>query len=127
MEKHILNLPDYQIKITVSKEPYECKGGRYNYEYLTTWKGKTLFRGTDFSPSPMDEGKPLEMLTSCLSFHCLRPGDTDSEFFAKYTKRQLEWASSFSCEDLQGRISDLDSTEGFYAEDEKHYFNSNIK
>jgi len=126
MEKYVLNLPDYQIKITVSKEPYKAQGGRYYHEYLTTWKGKTLFKGTDFSPSPMDLGKPMEMLTSCLSFHCVQPGDTDPEFFAKYTKRQMEWAQSFECEQLKGRISDLDGSEDEYKEAAIEYFTTKI-
>lgn len=69
----------------------------YSLEYC----GEFLFRGEDFSCSPMVAIDSDEAVLAILGFLTLRPGDTDREYFDDYTKSQLEWANSGECENMQ--------------------------
>ena len=51
----------------------------------------TLFEGEDFGCSPLHAIDSDETIAALLGFLTLRPGDTDSEYFADYTPRQLEF------------------------------------
>ena len=42
-----------------------------------------------------------DTLRALLGFLALRPGDTDSEYFADYTAAKREFASSHECEAMQ--------------------------
>lgn len=48
----------------------------------------------DFHASPCHAIDSDEPLRSLLGFLTLRPGDTDSEYFANYTPRQWEFVNS---------------------------------
>lgn len=52
---------------------------------------RVLFEGDDFGCSPCVCVDSDEMLVSLLGFLCLRPGDTDAEYFENYTEQQLEF------------------------------------
>ena len=68
---------------------YELKDGR-----------KVIFSGDDFAGSPMHADDSRETVASLLGFLTLKPGDTDREYFDKYTKDQLAWRESSRCEEL---------------------------
>ena len=51
----------------------------------------TLFEGEDFRCSPLHAHDSNETVKSLMTFLTLRPGDTDAEYFAKYTPEQLEY------------------------------------
>lgn len=53
---------------------------------------ETIFEGEDFSPSPMDADDSDACLAALLGFLTVRPGDTDNEYFASYTPRQMQFA-----------------------------------
>jgi hypothetical protein len=53
----------------------------------------TLFRGEDFGCSPLHCIDSRETIGAIMSFLTLQPGDTDAEYFAGYTPRQLEYCS----------------------------------
>jgi hypothetical protein len=57
------------------------------------WSGEPgeVFAGEDFAGSPMHADDSMETVRGLLSFLSLRPGDTDSEYFADYTERQRAW------------------------------------
>lgn len=76
-------------------------GGRYNLAYEFKVGRKVIFSGSDFCASPLHAVDSLATAYSLLSFLCLRPGDTDKEYFEEYTKEQMEWAKSDKCEYLQ--------------------------
>jgi hypothetical protein len=63
-------------------------------------KGKLIFDGSEYSPSPMDSDDGMETVYGILSFLSLRPGDTDREYFDKYTPEQLAWCESGRAEYL---------------------------
>lgn len=68
---------------------YQLKDGR-----------KEIFQGDDFSCSPMHSDDSLHSVCSLLGFLSTREGDTDKEYFAKYTPEQLDWTRSNRCEQL---------------------------
>lgn len=57
-------------------------------------QGRTLFeRGAMYCGAPgcADDDRAKELATSCF---CLKPGDTDADFFASYTPEQLAWVTA---------------------------------
>jgi hypothetical protein len=63
-------------------------------------KGETLFQGEDFGCSPMHAVDSDETLRAILGFLTLRPGDTDREYFERYTAAQRDFAAT-EAESLQ--------------------------
>ena len=59
---------------------------------LSTPDGTVVFAGEDFYCSPCYAIDSDDCLRSILGFLTLRPGDTDDEYFEKYTPEQLAWA-----------------------------------
>jgi hypothetical protein len=74
--------------------------GQTKIGYRLSDRGKLIFQGEDFAGSPMHADDSLDTVASLLSFLCLRPGDTDSEYFDAYTPDQLEWCQSARAEEL---------------------------
>jgi len=61
--------------------------------YVLTDRGTVIFASADFRPSPphaIDSDRAVEALAELLA---LRPGDTDDEYFARYTEHQAMWAA----------------------------------
>lgn len=52
-----------------------------------------IFDGDDFCPSPMHADDSDATVAALLGFLCLRPGDTDQEYFEDYTPRQWQWVA----------------------------------
>jgi hypothetical protein len=88
-----------RVKIQIG-DVNDWKGGRAYYSYVMYLDGVMLFSGGDYSPSPMDDPYSLDSLISLLGWFVLKPGDTDDEYFLKYTEAQLDFAKSSFCEDL---------------------------
>ena len=61
-----------------------------------------LFKGEDFTGSPLHADDSDKTVAGLMGFLTLRPGDTDREHFATYTALQLDYcknhAESLSCE-----------------------------
>lgn len=68
---------------------YQLKDGR-----------RIIFAGDDFSGSPLHADDSLETVAGLLGCLTLKPGDTDREYFEKYTPKQMNWCQSFRCETL---------------------------
>ena len=64
------------------------------YAFYEPGVDEPLFEGEDFGASPMHAIDSDETLRALISFLTLRPGDTDREYFADYSERQLDWARS---------------------------------
>jgi hypothetical protein len=64
-------------------------------------KWEKLFEGEDFGCSPMHAIDSNDCCAAIMCFLTLRPGDTDTEYFANYTPEQLEYcnqhAEALSC------------------------------
>lgn len=69
---------------------YELKDGR-----------KVIFAGEDFSGSPMHADDSLATVACLLGFLTLKPGDTDLEYFANYTREQMSWCESSRSDELR--------------------------
>lgn len=54
----------------------------------------TIFEGEDFAGSPMHADDSDSAVAALMGFLTLRPGDTDEDYFAKYTDSQLGFAYS---------------------------------
>lgn len=52
-----------------------------------------IFRGKDFGPSLMHSTDGKETVKALMSFLCLRKGDTDAEYFDRYTLAQLAFSA----------------------------------
>jgi hypothetical protein len=89
-------------KLTMKSQNKKDKFGHEKVSYtFSNPAGTTIFDGDDFGASPMHPAEGKESAISLLTFLTLRPGDTDSEYFDKYTPEQLEFANSIDCENLQ--------------------------
>jgi hypothetical protein len=49
----------------------------------------TIFEGADYHCSPMNAIDSDESVAGLMGFLTLRPGDTDEDYFADYTPKQL--------------------------------------
>lgn len=64
-----------------------------NYTFGVDVADDYLFEGDDFSPgASMDD---IMATMNLLGFLSLRPGDTDAEYFNKYTDAQLDFADAY--------------------------------
>ena len=62
--------------------------------------GTEPFMVSYFSPGMGTAIDSDEAVACALGCFTMRPGDTDSDWFADYTPEQLEWAGSYECESL---------------------------
>lgn len=98
-----LNLKEIQL--------YLLWPGGERMQYYAFRNGKVLFSGNDFRPGAMTYPDSVEALVSCLAFLCVKPGDTDREYFKDYTLDQLNWANSNDCETVGVLIGDYENTD----------------
>jgi len=56
----------------------------------------SLFEGNDFAGSPLHADDSNETVKALMNFLTLRPGDTDADYFAKYTPLQLAYCSDYA-------------------------------
>ena len=59
-----------------------------------------VMKGDDFYASPMHGDNSLHTVCGLLGFLTLKPGDTDHEYFDKYTAPMMKWCESSRCEEL---------------------------
>jgi hypothetical protein len=62
-----------------------------------------VFDGSDFCASPLHAIDSDETVKALMGFLCLRPGDTDREYFDSYTSDQLDFAEAHA-EALQAEV-----------------------
>jgi hypothetical protein len=80
-------------RLTTWETGRRCSTGQNLIGFAFYEPGATvpLFLGEDYGCSPMDCIDSDACLRGLLGFLTLRPGDTDSEYFEKYTPEQLAW------------------------------------
>lgn len=71
-------------------------------------RGEVIANGNDFRPSPIHNIDDDLSMISLLSFLCVRPGDTDPEYFAEHTAAHLEWLKTPACDEIILMISDYE-------------------
>ena len=72
--------------------------GRVRLAYAFYDRGELIFSGDDFYPSPLHSYDGAEAIAALLGFLALRPGDTERDYFERYTARQLAWAAERGAE-----------------------------
>lgn len=85
------------------------RNGKSILAYRFYHRGSLIFEGSDFSCSPLDAIDSDATVASLLHFFALQKGDTDEEYFADYTEKQMEF-SEMHGEDLAMAISEWEST-----------------
>lgn len=73
---------------------------KMRYAFRRIGEDDPIFQGDDFQVSPMDDPGSRAAALSLLTFLCLKPGDTDEEYFKDYTPRQWAWVESGDIEEL---------------------------
>lgn len=63
----------------------------YRLTYRNARAQYEVFRGDDFGASPLHAIDSDETVMGLMDFLCLRPGDTDSEYFARDDDVQTNW------------------------------------
>jgi hypothetical protein len=93
--------------------------GTTNIAFRLTDGGEVIFQDEDFHPSPMHCDDSDETVAGLLAFLSLKEGDTDSEYFQKYTPRQLEWSGERAEElsMLQMTLEEMAEAEEFRTSD----------
>lgn len=82
------------FKLTMWGTDRQDTRGQTVIAYEFSHEGKVVFSGEDFCGSPMNCDDSDETVAALLSFLALRPGDTDREYFEKYTEEQMEFAET---------------------------------
>lgn len=95
----------YKVSLSLYELNEQKDHTRYRIGYRMLWKSKVIFEGRDFGPSPLHAIDSRETALSVMGFLCLRKGDTDKEYFEKYSELQTEWSESPECECLGCDIS----------------------
>lgn len=68
--------------------------GKCYLAYTFRHKGEVIFQGEDFSPGASMSIDGDAAVAGLLVFLSLRPGDTDKEYFERYTEKQLTFAQA---------------------------------
>ena len=88
------------------EQPY-----RAYFSYRLYDDGVLIFSGKDFSPSPMWNYDSALTVGQFLGWMTLKPGDTDQEFFEKYTPLQIRWCQSRRADELASYAEELENKE----------------
>lgn len=94
---------DYILTLWDTHRTGEFGKSILGYRFTGPGKGKrqqTIFTGEDFHAPAFQAIDSDEVVRALLDFLTLRPGDTDDEYFEKYTKRQRDFAEN-EAEELQ--------------------------
>lgn len=107
---------DYRLELYDTHRPDRRGNGRTYLAYLFFDRGRLVFAGDDFGPSPLHADDSDASVAALLSFLSLKPGDTDREYFADYAPSQLEWAQAHG-EELSLYAHDLENPSEVNADD----------
>lgn len=102
----------YTLTLTTTDKPMGNSGSiftKYAVEYSLVREDEPepIFAGDDFGPSPMHDPEGQFNAGELLGYLTLQLGDTDREYFNKYTPRQVEFRDSGEAEDLSYWQMDL--------------------
>ena len=84
-------LPSFRLVMWATPRT-DCRGQTiigYRLSQIGREGDETIFCGEDFAGSPLHADDSDETMRALLGFLTLRLGDTDREYFANYTERQL--------------------------------------
>lgn len=102
-------------------------GGQYLHYYLFNQDGIVLFYGHDYKPSQLMNIDSIESIVTLLGWLCLKPGDTDSEYFTKYTPEQLAFTESVAQHEISLLVADFEDENSQYNKQAVKYFTTNYR
>jgi hypothetical protein len=86
--------PAFRLIVHTVDNPYYTSRTTLGYRLLHG--SMELFAGSDFGCSPLHAIDSDVTLLTILSFLCMKPGDTDSDYFAGYTDSQLMFCQEYA-------------------------------
>ncbi len=89
----------YKMTLQATQKRDGCNHVMVKYSFINP-NGVTIFQGDDFGASPLHSPEGRESAIALLGFLTLKKGDTDDEYFEKYTPLQMEFSESADCENL---------------------------
>jgi len=95
--------------------------------YFFFKNGYLLFSGSDIPTSPSHDLESIEVITTVLFWLCIRPADTDDEFFINYTTEQKQWSTSTECLHLSYYIADFENNDSHNHSDAYNFFTQHFK
>ena len=110
MRKHKFETREGTYTVTLRETAGRMKTGQIKTAYqLIAPDGKVVFSGNDLGCSPMHKPEGKDNAIALLGFLTLKPGDTDDDYFEKYTSIQLKWCKSDASEDLNMAVYDFEN------------------
>jgi hypothetical protein len=94
--------------------------GKIYYRFF--FQNELLFSGSDYRHSACHQPFGLDSILALLDFLTLCPGDTDREYFDKYTEPQLNWCRTMECQDLRTYLYDYEAGSEKQKGNAKKYF-----
>lgn len=94
------NASGYTLEVWDAQTTAPHGQSQLRYEFRSP-AGIILFEGDDYGVAPSNAIDSDAALLGLLSYLTLRDGDTDSEYFERYTPEQRAWSDSSKCEYLQ--------------------------
>lgn len=73
----------------------------YKFSLVVGKKQTVIFKGDEYGSSPCHATDSDASVRTLLDFLTLEPGDTDREYFDKYTPAQLDWCRGSDCEQIK--------------------------
>lgn len=83
---------DYRLLTWDTGRRFSTGQWKIGYAFWRDGEDDPIFVGEDCGVSPMHSIDSDDALRGLLGFLTLRPGDTDADYFAEYTPRQLSFA-----------------------------------
>ena len=87
-----LYLPAYESTLGWFRLELQDNGPRYRLVHIVGNDERVVFGGCDFRPGAGSYYWDRRAIGDLMFFLTLKPGDTDEEYFEKYSTEQLEYA-----------------------------------
>lgn len=95
--------------ITLKETDWHMATGQIRTAYqLIAPDNRAIFSGDDLGCAPSDKPESKANAIALLAFLTLKPGDTDADYFEKYTPEQLTWCEGNAAEELSWQVSDYE-------------------
>lgn len=102
-------LPEYERTHGWFRLELELGGPHYRLVHIVGTDERAVFDGRDFCPGPLSRYWDRCAIRDLVTFLTLMPGDTDPEYFEKYTPEQLDYCATHAdalygayCDSIEG-------------------------
>lgn len=99
MNEHIRTWTEGEFRLELyDTHGFDAYSGKSRLAYELFHRDGLIFEGDDFFPSPLHAIDSDDTVGCILTFLSLRPGDTDADYFERYTPEQLDFADQYGDE-----------------------------